>query len=1065
MLPTWIARLVGPRVGLRSNCQRTKAYRLILEPLEERSLLTTGLGSTAPAQFVDGLYAHLLQRQPSAGELEIWSLQLNDGASPGQIARSFIDSNEFRGDLITAAYQQYLGRNPEPGAINLWTQQMAAGLSSQSFLSEVVSSNEYLKDHGGASATWVTSLYTNLLSRQPDQSGLAAWTQGLNHGATPAAIAQGFVYSPEFLGIQVNSTYQSLLGRSVDPTGLTDWVSALTHGVSWEQFTDLIASSGEFVSNQITLSPPTLSGGGQTTATGITLVTPGFSSTGTPTVALNVTPSGYSGTVYIDVDLNHDGSFIDGGDLAQTVGSITPQNNQLVLTDLANGTYSIRARIQGSGVQTVVSQTVSITINTNQGFIGATDLLSLYNSYTSDASQGGLPANFFNRKVNPENFNGHNVGLNVHSTLLQDLNGLAADLTNLGMTVYQVDATQQMVIGYMPISMIPQLTSLPNFASVTPIYAPEAALGSAESQGDAAILAPTFRAQQGADGTGETIGILSDSVNQYQGGLSQSYSTGDLLPSHVKVLEDLPAGMNGTDEGRAMMEISADVAPGSNQIFHTGFISPQDFANGIIQLAANGAGAIADDIGYSDEPMFNDGVISQAAEQVHNQGVFYASAAGNDGPAGFLTSWKSTQATVAGTSGTFLDLGGGNVLQTFSLAPGETFYPDVQWDDAFLEGGSSAPNYQVKSEIDVYITDASGSTVLQTLNNNSLNTGEAVQYGTYTNTGSTTLQLAMAFQLAQGPAPTMLRWIDFSDDGYNPQALGQGGPVIFGHPAAAGVVATAASPWYSPSTPEFYTSIGGNIPILFDSQGNRLATPQIRVEPVVTGPDGVDTSFFGSPAMPGDPDTTDTHLRFYGTSAAAPHVAAASLLYFEKYPGITANEILMQLETGTLPAPNPGYNPTGGNGFIQVLPITGGLTGPTGTTGPTGGAPTGNAPWGQTSNTAANLGGLTGTQSFSDMAIKNQPDGLPGNQWAEWTADQSGTFSAQLQYSIAGGDLNFRLYELDSAGDLIQLASGTSLGATSQSLTAPVTSGETVLLWIYGYNHAQGNFTLNVGIG
>jgi len=49
--------------------------------------------------------------------------------------------------------------------------------------------------------------------------------------------------------------------------------------------------------------------------------------------------------------------------------------------------------------------------------------------------------------------------------------------------------------------------------------------------------------------------------------------------------------------------------------FHTAFVSEEDFAEGILALANDGAKVIVDDVGYFDEPMFEDGVVADAIDQ------------------------------------------------------------------------------------------------------------------------------------------------------------------------------------------------------------------------------------------------------------------------------------------------------------------------------------------------------------------------------------------------------------------------------------------------------------------
>ena len=89
------------------------------------------------------------------------------------------------------------------------------------------------------------------------------------------------------------------------------------------------------------------------------------------------------------------------------------------------------------------------------------------------------------------------------------------------------------------------------------------------------------------------------------------------------------------DEGRAMMQIVHDVAPGAKLAFHTAVEGEADFASGIQALATAGAQVIADDVTYYDEPLFQDGLISQAIDTVNSAGVAYFSAAGNDGSNGY----------------------------------------------------------------------------------------------------------------------------------------------------------------------------------------------------------------------------------------------------------------------------------------------------------------------------------------------------------------------------------------------------------------------------------------------
>jgi hypothetical protein len=407
-------------------------------------------------------------------------------------------------------------------------------------------------------------------------------------------------------------------------------------------------------------------------------------------------------------------------------------------------------------------------------------------------------------------------------------------------------------------------------------------------------------------------------------------------------------------------------------------------------------------------------------------------------------------------------------LEQFSLAPGDDVEPTVQWDNAFLEGGApNQPNYQVKTEVDVLITSADGTQLFGEFNTNTLNTNEANQFGEFTNSGALgTNNFAFSFFLAQGPAPTELRWVNMDENTSTLVLASGGGPTVFGHSMATGGVAVGATAWYSNQLPgntnyvsEDFSAMGGLLPKLFDNTGARLATPELLNEPVLTGPDGVSTSFFDQQAPPQDPDTSDTHPRFYGTSAAAPHVAAVAALELEQSKG-TNGQVLQNMEQTALDIDAPGWDPGSGFGLVQAKAFTpsggGGGGGGGGTTGDDRFEPD------DTSDKAANLGVLIpGTQTINDLTIINHADGLPDYDWYRYTAGATGILTVSMNYNSTG-DLDLRVYTVDANNTLIPLGLSATTGQSKQSVSTVIGGGMPILIWVYGFNFAQGAYDLNV---
>jgi len=86
---------------------------------------------------------------------------------------------------------------------------------------------------------FVTRFYQECLDRDPDPSGLADWVDQLESGtATGADVAQGFVFSSEFVGLNVSNDeyldvlYNAFFNREPDAGGYAFWLGQLNDGAS-----------------------------------------------------------------------------------------------------------------------------------------------------------------------------------------------------------------------------------------------------------------------------------------------------------------------------------------------------------------------------------------------------------------------------------------------------------------------------------------------------------------------------------------------------------------------------------------------------------------------------------------------------------------------------------------------------------------------------------------------------------------------------------------------------------------------------------------------------------------
>jgi hypothetical protein len=581
----------------------------------------------------------------------------------------------------------------------------------------------------------------------------------------------------------------------------------------------------------------------------------------------------------------------------------------------------------------------------------------------------------------------------IDAVTLGDPQQLKAALVALGLqrpSVYSND-----VGGWLPVSQLDAATARAEVHSIRAAM-PRTRAGAVTSQGDYVQHSAALRSANSLTGAGVTVGVLSNSYDCYavyaannvaasgpagyagNGFLATAatdISTGD-LPSNVTVLEEAKAGNGGclnygapmqlpfSDEGRAMLQIVYDVAPGAGLAFYTGENSEADFANGIGQLAApvsaGGAGAkvIADDLGYFDEPFFQDGILAQAIDAVEANGVAYFSAAGNNGTLAYdnvAPSFATSPPGSAPNAGELLlnfDASGVTTTASLpvtiaSLVPGEFVAIVVEWDQPYVTG---APNSGgAISQIDVCLIGSGPDHIIDNDGNVATCSGpNAVRADSYqvmivgnpANAGGNTAAENLSIQvgLAGGTAPPGRIKVVVEDDGAGStiNTFQTNTPTIQGHPGAAGAATVGAAFFFN--TPacgstlaqlENFSSEGG-APILFDTAGTRLTAPVVRQKPDFAGPDGVNNTFLGftlaNDGYPGGMLNTANALcqnnpsypNFFGTSAATPHAAGIAALMLQANPAATPTQIYQALRSGALAMNSPSPSPESGYGFIQA---------------------------------------------------------------------------------------------------------------------------------------------------
>jgi hypothetical protein len=435
---------------------------------------------------------------------------------------------------------------------------------------------------------------------------------------------------------------------------------------------------------------------------------------------------------------------------------------------------------------------------------------------------------------------------------LEALRPLCTDITD-------VDEGNHLVVAWVKVKNLENVASLNGVKGVQSVAPAIIRTGSVTTEGDAIHKTADVRSTYFQEGSGVKVGIISNGVNHR----SSSQSSND-LPADGSGLTVLHNTLGG-DEGTAMLEIVHDMVPSSELYFHDQGQNTLAFRSAIDALVSAGCKVLCDDVGWYQEPFFEDGVVAKHVASVLSENdVVYVSAAGNDG----YTHYQGDYYPVP--SSTLHDFSGGTSEYYFlyiNMSVGAQVTVVLQWNDQF---GSSANDY----DLSLY-TYPSGTRVASSWNRQNGN-DDPLESFSYTATAAG--DYAIIVDKYSGDAKTLEVFIyPYSGTGVYMNSIT---PVdaIFGHPAVVGAIAVGAVRVTTPNTIESFSSQGPST-ITYPSSESRTKPDLVAVDGgVITG-----AGSFGT--------WDGSNWRFYGTSASAPHVAAVVAQLWAQFPDKTGDEI------------------------------------------------------------------------------------------------------------------------------------------------------------------------------
>ncbi len=423
--------------------------------------------------------------------------------------------------------------------------------------------------------------------------------------------------------------------------------------------------------------------------------------------------------------------------------------------------------------------------------------------------------------------------------------------------------------------------------------------------------------QFGVDGTGVRVGIISDSFGTYGEDVVSADVAAGWLPgpgnpcgrtSPVDVVAEGTVSVK--DEGRAMAQLIHGIAPGAQLLFaSSGPDTNASMVKAITELRAAGVDIIVDDIGVEDDLRYQRGSAADAISDAVDAGILYVSAAGNSGAIGApghpsagypIASWETSfyrpvpcpddvaAAALAASPDRspidcldYTDDGSGDATLGLTLPKGDATSFRLDWAEPAGEVttsfGTVARNTVTGEIRATWAGDAQLPVTRNELPGDRAEPQEwAISVVRHRAPGAGLPAVDLFFN------DTYVGEIPLALEHYISTRWNTVGSSMWGHQTALDTLAVAAVDAES-LTLETYSS-AGPANTLFGGEA-----PESIDGPGLAGLDGLPISFVvGGPVEP---------AKFFGTSAAAPTVAAVSALVKQAAPGADPAALRAALES------------------------------------------------------------------------------------------------------------------------------------------------------------------------